>query len=183
MPISRQNQQMLLGLALILAVGLVVSRLLENGVDTVGEKGRVLALADLFAQCTTREQYLALLDKHFPPAAPLGQLKSAAADEATTHPAHLERLADGRLKVVVPVQQTQDVLAGSRRLYLPAALVDNNGCGRRLVDIRVNSRQSDLVFEYYFAGAPEDDSRRLREFRFFMGRMLWQILPSAGPTN
>ena len=174
---------MLLGLALILLVGLVVSRLLEDGVDTVGEKGRVLALADLFAQCTTREQYLALLDKHYPPVPPMGQPRSAAADEATTHPAHLERLADGRLKVVVPMQLTQDVLARSRRLYLPAALVDNNGCGRRLVDIRVNSRQSDLVFEYYFAGAPEDDSRRLRAFRFFMGRTPWKIQPSAGSTN
>lgn len=172
MRISRQNQKLLFSLVLIVALGLVVARVVEKGMAVVGEKERVLALADVFAQCTTREEYLTLLKKHVPRSVRLWE-SSAPGDTATTHSAHCERMPDGRLKVVAAMIQSQPLLDPGGLVYLPAALVDDSGHGYRLADLRLNSRKAGLIFEYYYAAVPEGRSSRARSFRFFMGPHQW----------
>jgi len=183
MRVSRRNQQLLFTFALVIVIGLAIGYSLERGLGKLGEKGDVLALAESLAQCTSREQYLAVVQKHYPPESRFWQSPMMkAADGVTTPPAALERLPDQRFKVTVVVTQPQDLLLPGRYVYLPAALVDDKGRGHRIVDIRVNSRQKDLVFEYYFAAPSETASRGAAEsFRFFLGQHQWLLKPAKGP--
>lgn len=184
MRISRQNQKLLFGVALIAAVGLALGHMLEKGADAVGEKQRVLELAGPLAQCTNREQYLALLEQRYPPGALLWRSPMmSASDEGTTLPASLERLPDGRLKVVVWAMSFQQMLDPRGYGYLPAALVDDKGRGYRLRDLRLNSRKADMVFEYYYGALAEGEGGRARSFYFFMGRRQWQLQPGAIPLK
>jgi hypothetical protein len=182
--ISRQNQRLLFGLMWVVLFGLIIGRALEKSMDALGEKRRVLALAEPLAQCATREQYLAFLDQHCPSWAALERSSSPSAPgETTTSPARLEQLRDGRLKVTVPIAISTRGWRSLGHVYLPAALVDEGGCGRRLVDVRLNSRKSDMVLEYYFAGPSEARGAPARRFYFFMGRRQWELRPSVRSPN
>jgi len=180
--ISHKNQQLLFALALIGALGLLIGYWFEKGLTAVSGRRRVLALAEPLAQCTTREQYLALLEKHFPRRAPLQAAPAMrGSDERTTASGILERLPDGRLKVAVVLKEPQQLLGLGGNLYLPPALVDDNGHGYRLVDLRLNSRKADLVLEYYYAAAPEREGSRVRHFLFFLDQEQLALEPGRPP--
>jgi len=180
--ISRQNQQLLFTLILCGAVALLVGYLITHGLDVLGEKERVLKLADDLAACSTYEEYRAFLESQYPSDS-LVWLSPALSDqaEATTPPATLEPLPDGRMQVVVFASTVEGLLKKGTYAYLPAALVDEQGHGWHLSDVRFNSRKSDIVFEYYFAPpggkAPPPIRRR---YRFFYGRWRLILEPSLG---
>jgi hypothetical protein len=177
--ISRQNQRLLFTLMLVLIIGLLTARLLEKGVSVAGDKERALALSESLAKCTTRDQYLALLKSHYPPASRLWQAPAlTAAEGGTTAPASLEQLPDGRLKVAVFAMKPAQLLERGAYVYVPAALADDRGHGYRLEDIRLNSRKADLVFEYYFRHTADGARGQPRLFHFFMGNRQWEIQPA-----
>ena len=182
--ISRQNQQLIFSVALIIVLGLVITHLVEKGMGRMGEKERVLALGGALAQCAGREDYLALLEKNYPPRSAVWQSPAMSAlDDSTTLPAQLDRLPDGRLKVTVFAMSPARLLDPRNYVYLPAALVDENTHGYRLLDLRLNSRRTDLVFEYYYAGETEKGGAKVKSFRFYLGRHQWEMEPGVSKAS
>jgi hypothetical protein len=161
-------------------VALVLGHVLTKGIGTFGEKEKALELAFALAQCKTHEQYLALLSTHYPGESRIWKSPALTASEQATSPsAELRITRTGQLKVVVHSIGPAQMLDTGSYVYLPAALVDDRGHGYRLEDIRLNSRQTDLVFEYYYAGVPELASDPARRFQFFLGRWTWTLVPTS----
>jgi hypothetical protein len=178
MDIPRRNLQLLFTVALAAVIAVVVGQLLTKGMSVVGEKERALKLADELMEAKTEPEYLAILTREFPPDSRLWRSPAMRAiEEPTTVPAVLEILPDGRLRVVVQALQTEQLLETRGFVYIPAALVDNRGHSYRLEDIRLNSRGTDLVFEYYFRPTPEAEAVPGRTFDFFLGRRRWKLEP------
>lgn len=171
MRISRQNQQLFFTVVLCLVLGVIISHLIQQGAEALGEKNHVLLLSERLAQCRTREQYLALLEKEYPPHSRLWQSPALkATDTGAAVLATLERARGGHLRVVVALAEPQQMLERNACVCVPAALVDEHGRSYRLEDIRLNARQDDIVFEYYYRDEPAGGGKRTGRFHFFIGR-------------
>jgi len=176
--VSRQNRRLLFAVAICLVFGVLLAFVLEQGIGKVGEKERALALSEQLAACTTHEQYLALLSERYPPDSRLWQSPAMKQSAGATSPTIvLERLADGRFRVVVFAVNVQGLFSPSRLIYFPAALADEHNHGYRLDDVRINSRKDKLVFEYFYGGTQHfGTADSVGRFRFFLGQWQWEIL-------
>lgn len=182
MNISRQNAQLLYTLLIVAVVGGVVGYVLNKGVSKIGEKEIVLGMADELMECKSQEDYFALLHKKYPPKSRMWKAPAMTAEgTGTSTPATLEFTPDGEIKIVVGAMRPDQFLVTRSYVYLPATLVDDTGRSYRLLDIRVNSRKVDLVFEYIFAVGSGSSKLKDRRFSFCFGLRRWDLVPRAGP--
>ncbi|MCX8037343.1 MAG: hypothetical protein N3D11_09935 [Candidatus Sumerlaeia bacterium] len=174
MRIGWQNQQMLFTVLLCAVIGLVAAHLLEKGIGAAGEKERVLKLAGALSRCTTPQQYLAALEKEYPPDSPLWQ-SPALTTRVETGPSSpvIERLRDERLRVTVAVMQPEQLITRNAYRYVPAALIVEGGRGFLLEEVRLNSRGNQIVFEYYYRGEATESTGGGRAAKFCLGRRQW----------
>lgn len=188
MQFSRQNRQLLFTLLLAAVLAMAIGYLAEEGVGVVSERTRVMELAGELAKCTNREEYLELINRSFPGNSPIWQ--SPAMNDSTstlTTPAVLEQLPDGRFRVAAVAMTEDELLEGliksNSYVYLPAALVDDAGRGHLLEDVRLNSRGTDLVFEYYYGLPKHAAGRPARRYFFFLGQRQWELHPVPAPRR